>query len=90
MIQVLNKVCPGDCANCDIAESTPNFNYYSCVLHQIFQKTIKLEKDQKEMRETLASMRETGKESLTIINSHNESYHEKLPEQERQERALDE
>lgn len=43
--RVINKQCPGNCAICTIGEDDPNFNWYSCVLHQIFQKQQGIERE---------------------------------------------
>ena len=48
--RIIDKKCPGNCAVCTIGEDDPNFNYYSCVLHQIFQKQQRIERTVEELK----------------------------------------
>lgn len=42
-VEVINEQCVGNCAKCTIHKNHPGFDYYSCVLNQIFQRNIALE-----------------------------------------------
>lgn len=64
--RVIKKPCPGNCATCDIGADDPNFNYYSCVLHQIFQKTQKLERSIEELKSV------KGEKEITIAHNDEE------------------
>lgn len=43
MINVINKECCGDCTKCALINEVPGFDFYGCVLNQIYQKTIRIE-----------------------------------------------
>lgn len=53
MINVINKECCRDCTKCNLINEVPGFDFYGCVLNQIYQKTIRIEKriDKIELRE---------------------------------------
>lgn len=42
-VEIINEKCVGNCAICTIHKDHPGFDYYSCVLNQIFQRNIALE-----------------------------------------------
>lgn len=42
-VEVINEQCVGNCAKCTIHKNHPGFDYYSCVLNQIFQRNIAME-----------------------------------------------
>lgn len=43
MIDVINKECCGDCTKCTLINEVPGFDFYGCVLNQMFQKMIRME-----------------------------------------------
>lgn len=43
MINVINKECCRDCTKCNLINEVPGFDFYGCVLNQIYQKTIRIE-----------------------------------------------
>lgn len=53
MINVINKECCKDCTKCNLINEVPGFDFYGCVLNQIYQKTIRIEEriDKIELRE---------------------------------------
>lgn len=53
MINVINKECCRDCTKCNLINEVPGFDFYGCVLNQIYQKTIRIEErmDKIELRE---------------------------------------
>lgn len=42
-VELIKERCVGNCAICTIHKNHPGFDYYSCVLNQIFQRTIMME-----------------------------------------------
>lgn len=42
-VEVISEKCVGNCAICTIHKNHPDFDYYSCVLNQIFQRNIAVE-----------------------------------------------
>lgn len=92
MSKVIDKQCPGDCSKCTLAAEIPNFDFYGCVLHQIFQKTIKLEKDHAELAKLVydsVGLREEKEQIFTnehrLGGTENGIYDDELPEQKGQE-----
>ena len=43
MIDVINKECCGDCTKCTLINEVPGFDFFGCVLNQMFQKMIRME-----------------------------------------------
>jgi|UniRef100_UPI003FED5CE7 hypothetical protein len=78
MIDVINKECCGDCTKCTLINEVPGFDFYGCVLNQMFQKMIRME--------NRISNLEKQEKRITIIDNdknliENETSSEKLPEQ---------
>ena len=78
MIDVINKECCGDCTKCTLINEVPGFDFYRCVLNQMFQKMIRME--------NRISNIEKQEKRITIIDNdknliENETSSEKLPEQ---------
>lgn len=83
----VDKQCPGDCSKCTLPQEIPGFDFYGCVLHQIFQKTIKLERDHNELAKMVYGIAENHRETEQVFtNIHNISEYgtsnEILPEQD--------
>lgn len=77
MIDVINKECCGDCTKCTLINEVPGFDFYGCVLNQMFQKMICME--------NRISNLEKQEKRITIIDNdknliENETSSEKLPE----------
>ena len=78
MIDVINKECCGDCTKCTLINEVPGFDFYVCVLNQMFQKMIRME--------NRISNLEKQEKRITIIDNdknliENETSSEKLPVQ---------
>lgn len=86
----VDRQCIGDCSKCTLPQEIPGFDFYGCVLHQIFQKTIKLERDHAELAKMVyeSEGQKENKEQV-FINNHklkeNGTSNEILPEQDGQE-----
>lgn len=85
----IDRVCPGDCSKCALPDEIPNFDWHGCVLHQIFQKTIKLEKDYAKLSEKVGQC--IGEREKVFVEQHeleeeeNETSDKELFEQEGEE-----
>lgn len=85
----IDRVCPGDCSKCTLPDEIPNFDWHGCVLHQIFQKTIKLEKDYAELTAKVDNC--IGEREKVFVEQHelegvgDETSNTELPEQEGEE-----
>ena len=90
-MRTIDKQCPGDCSKCTFPQEIPNFDFYGCVLHQIFQKTIKLERDHAELARMVYDNLGNNEKEQTFTNEHKMedlnygTSNEILPEQERKE-----
>lgn len=76
MIQTINKQCPGDCSKCQFPNEIPNFDFYGCVLHNIFQRTnyaINL------LQEVSTKIGASSNQKVIINNSNDETSNEELP-----------
>lgn len=95
MIRTVNKPCPGDCSRCTYPNEIPGFDMYGCALNQMLQRTIRMEQQVQELKETveLNTFHEEEGEEKIIINhteeQEDETSDETLPEQEGAERVLD-
>lgn len=70
-MKTIDKQCPGDCSKCTLPQEIPGFDFYGCVLHQIFQKTIKLEKDHAELaRMVYESAGQKENKETILTNEH--------------------
>lgn len=87
----VDKQCIGDCSKCTLPQEIPGFDFYGCVLHQIFQKTIRLEKDHRELAKLVYSTLSTNEKKQVFTNEHKiggseDGLHDdELPEQKREE-----
>lgn len=95
MIRVIEERCPGDCTRCNLPNEIQGFDLYGCMLHQIFQKTIKLERDVAELKEKVQDAENGQLKDHILTNTHQlegmnyDTSNAPLPEQDGQERILE-
>jgi len=70
MIRVIDERCPGDCSKCRLPNEMPGFDLYGCMLYQILQKNIKLERDIEQMKAAQASLTNDENKETTFTNPH--------------------
>lgn len=94
MIRTIDKPCPGDCSLCQYPNEVPGFDMYGCALNQMLQRVTRVEQEMKELRGSVESNACIVEEEKVIIKNtegrENETSNEALPEQDGEERVLDE
>lgn len=68
MINVINKECCGDCTKCALINEVPGFDFYGCVMNQIFQTVRRTEAKQIEIEEKIRQL-ESREREITIIDN---------------------
>lgn len=66
MIQKVKEACPGDCANCEIAQSLPNFDYTFCMTYQMFRRMNRMQEEMEDIKRNLSS----GKVQFAVSDDH--------------------
>lgn len=73
MIRTVEKPCPGDCSICTYPNEIPGFDMYGCVLNQTLQRTIRMEQQIDELRNTVYMKEsETSEKEEKVIIKHKE------------------
>lgn len=81
MIQTINKQCPGDCSKCNFPNEIANFDFYGCVMHNIFQQTHTALRILQDINRKLDAQ---AGQKVIINHSDDETSYKELPEQEGQ------
>lgn len=68
MIQKVNEACPGECANCEIAQSLPNFDYTFCMTYQMFRRIQRMQEEIEGIKKNLSE----GKSQFAVSNEKSE------------------
>lgn len=71
MINVINKQCCGDCTKCTLINEVPGFDFYGCVMNQIFQTVRRTEAKQIELEERIKQLEGTQRDITITDNQQN-------------------
>lgn len=84
-VEVIKERCVGNCALCTIHKNHPEFDYYSCVLNQIFQRTIAIERKQDELLK-LFEQQKMNHLNQTIYDYDNDN--KNVPDEQKEEKRV--